>query len=188
MLAVAGVCAAIAPSLCLSSRRRAVCLRQIVSRIHKGNVEKACGKFPTNRFASGSYSSDSKPTSLARRTIRSKIARASSRRPKSTRLSTSQNVQGRNIAWRQAVDVRMRRVANHEPVTTKIALDDHPLLASRRAALVAAPLLHLLSLVPAPPFQGWPTLGLVSSFELRVILAVLYVTDRNRKGISDLLR
>src|SRR5262249_7881049 len=53
---------------------------------------KACGKFPTIRLASVSYSSASRPTSLRNESRRSKSCLASSSRPISTRLSTNQKV------------------------------------------------------------------------------------------------
>src|SRR5262249_19625550 len=58
--------------------------------------ENACGKLPTSRRARGSYSSDSRPTSLHRPTSRSNSRRASSRRPSRTRVAARQEVQARN--------------------------------------------------------------------------------------------
>ena len=56
----------------------------------------ACGKLPRRRPDAGSYSSDSRPTSLRSAMRRSNRVRASSERPSSARLSASQNEQGRN--------------------------------------------------------------------------------------------
>ena len=79
----------------------------------------ACGKLPSRRPAVGSYSSESSPTSFARRAGARRGARASSWRPMSARLSASQNEQGRNAPspGRQPVDARrVGLVAAHEPV------------------------------------------------------------------------
>src|ERR1700691_5109602 len=61
----------------------------------KAICESAWGKFPTRRLATGSYSSASKPTSLARDTTRSKSFRASASRPCSWRARTIQKLQAR---------------------------------------------------------------------------------------------
>src|SRR3984885_14055384 len=57
--------------------------------------ERAWGKFPTRRLAPGSYSSDSKPTSLASDNTRSKSFLASSSRPCNWRARTIQKLQAR---------------------------------------------------------------------------------------------
>src|SRR5581483_12188269 len=57
----------------------------------------ACGKLPSMRRVSGSYSSGSRPTSLLSESSRSKSASASSWRPSSAKLSASQNEQGKNV-------------------------------------------------------------------------------------------
>src|SRR5215467_4164806 len=54
--------------------------------------EKACGKLPSRRWASGSYSSDSRPTSLRNRNSRSNNFRASSGRPSKTYASANQKL------------------------------------------------------------------------------------------------
>src|SRR5215471_9016182 len=56
---------------------------------------KACGKLPSRRRFTGSYSSDKRPTSLQRLRRRSNNCCASEERPCSARLSASQNVHGR---------------------------------------------------------------------------------------------
>ena len=56
----------------------------------------ACGKFPSIRFASGSYSSEIRPRSFRRPRSRVKSARASSVRPSRARSAAYQNEQGRN--------------------------------------------------------------------------------------------
>ena len=56
----------------------------------------ACGKFPSRRFAAGSYSSESSPRSLRHASSRSNSARASSSRSDISSASTSQNEHGRN--------------------------------------------------------------------------------------------
>src|SRR6202012_832592 len=57
--------------------------------------ESAWGKLPTRRLAPGSYSSASKPTSLAKDNIRSKSFLASASRPCSWRARTIQKLQAR---------------------------------------------------------------------------------------------
>src|SRR5271154_4169562 len=57
--------------------------------------ERAWGKFPTRRLAPGSYSSASKPTSLASDDTRSKSFLASSSRPCSWRAPTIHKLQAR---------------------------------------------------------------------------------------------
>src|ERR1700691_1052443 len=57
--------------------------------------ERAWGKFPTRRLAPGSYSSASKPTSLASDDTRSKSSLASSSRPCSWRARAIQKLQAR---------------------------------------------------------------------------------------------
>src|SRR3954468_16644819 len=55
---------------------------------------KACGKLPTGSPVPGTISSAYRPTSFAQRSRRSKISRASSRRPRFARYSAAQNVHG----------------------------------------------------------------------------------------------
>src|ERR1700712_460122 len=60
------------------------------------NVRQGLRKIPTRRFPTGSYSSDSRPTSFRRASSRSNIALASASRPINQRLVTIQKLHARN--------------------------------------------------------------------------------------------
>ena len=103
--------------------------------------EKACGKLPTSRPATGSYSSDSRPTSLRIASSRSKTRRASA-------LAALERVvvgqpegagQERPLARRQAVHPGLGDVARDEPVGHQLPLDrrdgpEHPGVVRRQEA------------------------------------------------------
>ena len=101
--------------------------------------ENACGKLPTIRRRTVSYSSDSSPTSLRTSSTSSNSSRASASRPCSARQSASQHVHGMNAPSLAGESVDMRRgvVAPHEPVDHQTLLDrgdgaDHALVVRRQ--------------------------------------------------------
>ena len=75
--------------------------------------EKAWGKFPSCRLATGSYSSASRPRSFLSPSKRSNSAIASSRRPISARLFASQKLQENAFAGRQSIGSGATRVPAH---------------------------------------------------------------------------
>ena len=87
----------------------------------------ACGKFPSWRPATGSYSSARRPTSLRRSSSRSKSSRASSILPlQREHLGEPERARKEHaLAGRQAVDgaVLARAVAEDEPVDRQLAPD-----------------------------------------------------------------
>ena len=80
--------------------------------------EKACGKLPSSRPVAGSYSSESRPTSLRIARSRSKIRRASSCAALEREVVgvPERAGQERPLAGGEAVDVRLGLVAGDEPV------------------------------------------------------------------------
>ena len=103
---------------------------------------KACGKLPTSRSATGSYSSLRRPTSLRSERSRSKSARASSCRSSLASASASQKLHGRNApsSGREPVHLSLLGpVAEHEAVVDQLALDGlhrrhHPRVLRRQEA------------------------------------------------------
>jgi hypothetical protein len=86
--------------------------------------EKACGKLPSVRPVDGSYSSDSKPTSLLRRRKRSKISRASSVRPEGEVVGQPKGGhQEGTLAAFQAIDAAIELIPTGEALVDQLLLD-----------------------------------------------------------------